>query len=349
MTDPLIKLNDYTRVADLVDKLPDGEVRCTACAHHCLIRPGRRGICQVRYNEGGELRAPWGYTAGIGVDPIEKKPFSHFLPGSIAYTFGMLGCNFHCRFCQNWVTSQVGKDDNCYDLSIHPISAKTIVQQAKQYGAEVIASSYNEPIITAEWAHAVFTEAKEQDLKCVMVSNGYASRDALFYLRPVMDGYKIDLKSMQELNYRSMGGVLSHVLESIRVAIDLGYWVEIVTLVIPDYNDEVDELWSTAREIASISRDIPWHITGFHPDYKMLDHNSTSANQLIQAAEIAQEAGLRYVYAGNLPGRVGSLENTYCPTCSTLLVERRGYMVIRNDLSGSGVCPQCHSKIAGVW
>jgi pyruvate formate lyase activating enzyme len=344
-------LDSHTIPASLVEEGDDGSVRCTACAHRCLIRAKKRGICGVRFNRDGQLLAPWGYTAGMAVDPIEKKPFSHLLPSADVLTFGMLGCNFHCDFCQNWLSSQVLRDPDIQQSTgmAQKVTPEQVVALALQSGAQAIASSYNEPIITAEWAHDIFALARENGLKTAMVSNGYATRVALEYLRPVMDGYKIDLKSMQEKNYRSMGAVLKHVIDSIAVAHDMGYWVEVVTLVIPDFNDSPAELWDAARTIVSVSPDIPWHVTGYHPDYKMLDHDPTSARHLQQAADIGQEAGLHYVYAGNLPGRVGPLENTYCPNCCSMLIERRGYTVTQYSITEKGTCPKCGQAIAGVW
>ena len=184
---------------------------------------------------------------------------------------------------------------------------------------------------------------------CAHVSNGNATPEALAYLRPYLAAYKIDLKTMQDRHYRELGGVLQHVLDTIRMAHELGLWVEVVTLVIPGFNDSPAELWDAARFLASVSPDIPWHVTAFHPDYKMTDRPATPAATLQQAAEIGQEAGLHYVYAGNLPGRVGSLEDTLCPHCQTLLVQRRGYTVLENRLSGRSTCPNCGETIPGVW
>ena len=344
-------LDQMTQPGFLQEDLGDGNLRCLACAHRCLIRPDKKGICRVRTNHSGQLYVPWGYTAGMAVDPIEKKPFSHFLPSSSVLTFGMLGCNFHCEFCQNWVSSQVLRDQKVipYSGMLQAVTPEQIVAYALQSGSKTIASSYNEPIISAEWAHDIFSLAKKNNLHTAMVSNGYATSEALEYLQPVMDGYKIDLKSMQEKKYREMGGELKHVLESITTAHKLGFWVEVVTLLIPGYNDDPAELWDAARAIMEVSADIPWHVTGFHPDYHMLDNPPTTAHHLQQAADIGQEAGLHYIYAGNLPGRVGSLENTYCPHCCSLLVERRGYSVTKVLVTPQGTCPKCNEKIAGVW
>jgi pyruvate formate lyase activating enzyme len=316
-----------------------------------LIKPGRRGICQVRFNQAGELRVPWGYVAALQIDPIEKKPFSHFLPGSEALSFGMLGCDFHCAYCQNWLTSQVLRDPRS-DQSVHHIREMTpakMVSIAKQNAAAVLVSTYNEPLITTEWAVSIFKEAQQAGLSCAYVSNGNATPEAISMLRPYLSAYKIDLKCMRDASYRQLGGVLQNVLDSIRLAHDSGLWVEVVTLVVPDFNDDPKELWEAARFLASISADIPWHVTAYHPDYRMTEHTNTSARSLQTAADIGQEAGLRYVYVGNLPGRVGSLENTYCPNCNALLIERYGYVLHEYNISPQGACPHCHQQIAGVW
>jgi pyruvate formate lyase activating enzyme len=336
---------------DLAETLPDNAVRCYACAHRCLIRDGRRGICQVRYNQDGKLRVPWGYVAGLQADPIEKKPFYHVLPGSDALTFGMLGCDFHCANCQNWVSSQFLRDPAADDSVgyLRRISPEQMVLAAKRAGAALIASSYNEPLITSEWAVSIFKLAVEQGLKCVYVSNGNATSQVLEYLRPYLSGYKIDLKTMRDKQYRQLGGVLNNVLDTIRKAHQLGLWVEVVTLVIPGFNDSTEELLDAGRFITSVSPDIPWHVTAFHPDYKLTEPHPTPAKTLQRAAEIGQESGLKYVYAGNLPGSLREYENTCCPKCQTLLVERTGYVIHQYRLTEKGACPKCGTKIAGIW
>lgn len=213
----------------------------------------------------------------------------------------------------------------------------------------MIASSYNEPLITSEWAVAVFRKAIEADLKCAYISNGNTTPEVLEYLRPYLSGYKIDLKSMRDRHYRELGGVLQHVLDSIRWAHDLGLWVEVVTLVVPGFNDSTEELMDAARYIASVSQDIPWHVTAFHPDYKMIDSPNTAVHTILKAAEIGQEAGLNFVYAGNIPGRVNEYENTYCPHCHTLLIERHGYTLLRYHLTPAGTCPKCNTAVPGFW
>ena len=237
-------LDKLTSPAELVIPQADGSVRCTACGHRCLVRPGRRGICQVRFNENGTMRVPWGYVAALNADPVEKKPFFHLLPGSIALTFGMLGCDFHCGYCQNWLTSQTLRDP-ASDESVNfvqRISPEQVVEVAQRYGAEVIASSYNEPLITSEWAVSVFKLATQAGIKCAYVSNGNATPEVLEYLRPYLSGMKIDLKSMQDKNYRQLGGVLKNVLDTIKRVKEMGLWLEVVTLVVPGFNDSNEEL-----------------------------------------------------------------------------------------------------------
>ena len=344
-------LDRLTAPGTLVEGLPDGDVRCVACGHRCLIRPGRRGTCRVRFNRDGELRVPWGYVAGLQSDPTEKKPFYHLLPGSDTLTFGMLGCDFHCGYCQNWLSSQALRDP-ASDGSvgyIRTITPEAMVHDGLRLGAQVIASSYNEPLITIEWAVEIFRLAKAAGLRCAFVSNGNATPEALRALSPYLTAYKVDLKTMQDRNYRQLGGVLGHVLDTIRAAHALGLWVEVVTLVVPGFNDSTDELMDAARFLAGVSPDIPWHVTAFHPDYRMTDPDPTTAETLIRAAEIGQEAGLKFVYAGNLPGRAGTYEHTVCPGCGKRLIERLGFAVLSYSLTDDGACPGCEQRIPGVW
>ncbi len=345
------KLDALTREGQLYQALTDNEVRCYACAHRCLIREGRRGICKVRFNRDGKLMVPWGYVAGLQVDPIEKKPFYHFLAGEDALSFGMLGCDFHCSYCQNWLSSQALRDSASDSAGnyIRTIEPEELVAYGRRGNASVVASTYNEPLITSEWAAAIFELAQQEGMKCVYVSNGNATPEVLEYLRPLMSGYKIDLKTMQDQQYRQLGGVLQHVLDSIQLAHELGFWVEVVTLVVPGFNDSTDELMDMARFVASVSPDIPWHVSAFHPDYRMTRPGRTPAKTLQRAAEIGQEAGLRYVYAGNMPGRIGDYEHTHCHHCQALLVKRYGYRIQDYRITGEGTCPECGTEIPGVW
>ncbi|MBI4279729.1 MAG: AmmeMemoRadiSam system radical SAM enzyme [Armatimonadetes bacterium] len=333
---------------ELYERLPGGKVRCHACGHRCVIFPGLRGICKVRFNDGGTLRVPWGYVAALQCDPTEKKPFFHVLPGSHTLTFGMLGCDLHCDFCHNWVTSQALRDPVA-GIPPEMVTPEQLVALALRHGGDLVGSSYNEPLITAEWAVAVFKRAKEAGLLTCFISNGNATREVLEYLRPWCDCYKIDLKAMNQKNYRSLGGRLETVLDSIQMVHDMGFWLEVVTLVIPGYNDSDGELRQAARFIASVSPDIPWHATAFHQDYKMLENESTGPRTLLRAAEIGVQEGLRYVYAGNLPGRVGPFEHTYCPQCRTPVIERWGFRILAYRLQPGGACATCGYRLPGVW
>ncbi len=327
----------------------EGErIRCVACGHRCLIGEGRRGICRVRFNQGGQLRVPFGYAAGVQCDPVEKKPFYHLYPGSDALTFGMMGCDFHCSYCQNWVTSQALRDSASL-AAIQAVTPEQLLAHGRELGARLVVSSYNEPLITAEWGVAVFQKAKAAGLACAFVSNGNATPEVLDFLRPWIIGYKIDLKSFDEKKYRTLGGTLHHVTEGIRLVHERGLWLELVTLLVPGFNDGEAELQQMARFIAGISRDIPWHVTAFHKDYKMGEPPNTLASQLVRAAEIGTEEGLHFVYAGNAPGQVGRWENTFCPHCRNELINRFGYLIREYRVSPEGTCPNCSTRIPGVW
>jgi pyruvate formate lyase activating enzyme len=344
-------LDSFSADAELVHGLEGGAVRCLACGHRCLVRPGRRGICRVRFNRGGRLRMPWGYVAGLQADPVEKKPFYHLLPGATALTFGMLGCDFHCPFCQNWVSSQALRDpaSEQMGLSVQRITPEGIADAAERTRAEIVVSSYNEPLITAEWAAAIFRPARERGCRTAIVSNGNATPEVLAYLRPLLDGMKIDLKAMRDSTYRTLGGVLKNTLDTIQGARAAGLWVEVVTLLIPGLNDDEAELWEAARFLAGVSPDIPWHVTAYHPEYRYESSHPTNAADLTKAAEIGQEAGLRYVYAGNLPGMVKELEDTLCPKCRGTVIRRRGYSILEYRLRDGGKCPECGEILAGIW
>lgn len=535
--DPLV------REGELYEKRDDGIVHCYACAHNCVIKPGGRGVCQVRYNLDGTLYVPWGYVSGVQSDPIEKKPFNHVLPGTDTLTFGMLGCDMHCSYCftgdtvvitdrgpvrfdelfnsverveqrrdgqvahpenlravaasgrwrivrhvykhsykgklaiispysmpelrctadhrvytttdpnsapepipakdltrdhyliapqryiaklqtadidemgsgsemiyqmpselspaehghaatvttktedyvlipleditfedyegdvynmaveeehnylanfflvkncQNWDISQTLRDSGS-GRSPEQVTPQQLVQLALHNDAKSLTSSYNEPLITSEWAVAVFKEARAAGLSCNYVSNGNATRGVLEYIRPYVDAYKIDLKSMDDKHYRSLGAVLDNILDGIRMVHELGFWLEIVTLVVPGFNDSDNELRDAARFIKSVSADIPWHVTAFHKDYRMVDADNTDPHTLLRAAEIGYSEGLHYVYAGNIPGHVESYEHTRCPSCHTILIKRIGYVVLDYQLTPEGTCSQCQNKIPGLW
>ena len=332
---------------DLYECHDDKSLTCFACGHRCLIKEGRDGICKVRFNENGKLYVPANYTAGIQCDPTEKKPFFHALPGSLALTFGMLGCDFHCGYCQNWITSQAIRDPKAISppQEVRPID---LIIHGKKHRAKLIVSSYNEPLITSEWAVQIFKEALKEGFVTGYVSNGNATPEVLDYIRPYTTLYKIDLKSFQDRNYRKLGGVLENVLKAIEMVYERGFWLEIVTLIVPGFNDSKEEFKSMAKFLLNLSPDIPWHVTAFHQDYKMHDPDNTTSETLVRAAEIGYDLGLNFVYAGNLPGRVGKFENTFCPNCHELLIERFGFQVVQNELE-NGKCPKCKTAIPGVW
>ena len=344
------QLRALTREADpaLIHRHPDGKIRCLACGHRCLVGPGRCGVCRVRYNEDGHLRVPSGYVAAIAVDPVEKKPFFHCLPGAEALSFGMLGCDLHCSYCQNWLTSQALRDPAAV-APIRPMSAEQIVSAALTHHAPLVVSTYNEPLITSEWAVEVFTRARAEGLRCAYVSNGNATPEVLDYLAPHLTAYKVDLKTFDDANYRRLGGVLSNVLETIAGVYARGIWLEVVTLIVPGLNDSAGELRSMAQFLARISPDIPWHVTAFHGDYNMNDRDSTPLQTLESAARMGREEGLRYVYAGNLHLEGQGLEDTRCPACQTTLIRRRGFRITENILPANGLCPTCNSPQPGVW
>lgn len=340
-------LTRLTREGELFEKLPGQRLRCYSCGHRCLIPEGRPGICKVRFNKGGILYVPAGYVGALQCDPVEKKPFFHALPGSLALSFGMLGCDFKCGYCQNWLTSQALRDPEAQSPP-QVVSADYLVGAAEHYGAPIIASTYNEPLITSEWAVEVFRVARREGLVCSYVSNGNATPEVLEYIRPYVDLYKVDLKGFDDKNYRKLGGLLQTVLDAIKLLVEKGFWLEVVTLIVPGFNDGEDELKAIAEFLASVSLDIPWHVTAFHQDYKMLDRDNTPLRLLLRAAELGKQAGLRFVYAGNIPGRVGPFENTYCPHCNALLIERFGYEILQNTVQ-DGHCPTCRHAIPGRW
>lgn len=343
----LLAENTMLSAPELVRAESNDAVRCLACGHRCTILPGRSGVCRVRFNDGGHLRAPAGYVAGVQIDPIEKKPFFHAYPGRDALSFGMLGCDLHCSYCQNWVTSQALRDDAAVSRPQF-CGPERLIELAKTNRVPVLVSTYNEPLITADWAVEIFKLAAAEGIRCGFVSNGNATPEVLEFIRPYVDLYKVDLKGFDDRNYRKLGGVLENVLQSIRLLRKMDFWLEIVTLVIPGFNDGDEELCGIAEFLAGISPDIPWHVTAFHPDYKMTDPPRTPAETLLRAFDIGKSAGLRNVYPGNLPGAVGDRENTICPTCGECLIRRMGFIVTENRMSGDS-CPRCRTRIPGVW
>jgi pyruvate formate lyase activating enzyme len=335
----------------LIERESGGDIRCFACGHRCLVKPGRDGVCRVRFNEEGQLWVPFGYVGALACDPIEKKPFFHVLPGSDALTFGMLGCDFHCGYCQNWVTSQMLRDPEAVSPA-RAVTPDALVDMAIEQGAPVVASSYNEPLITSEWAVEIFKVARGRGLKCAYVSNGNGTPQVLDFLRPYVEAYKVDLKTFSDKNYRQLGGVLENVTRTIRDLKERGFWVEIVTLVVPDFSDDPEDLKRMADFLASVDPLMPWHVTAFHPDYKFdrqKGFRQTTTEDLMKVVEHGERAGLKYIYPGNLPGRVGGGENTRCHHCGATVIERRGFMVTSNRVGEDGLCPNCGGALPGIW
>ena len=343
----LLSDNTMTSAPELALPEANGRVRCVACGHRCSIQPGKSGVCRVRFNTDGELRAPSGYVAGLQIDPIEKKPFYHAFPARDALSFGMLGCDLHCGYCQNWFTSQALRDDAAVARP-NFVSPEKMIAAAIHHKVPVIVSTYNEPLITADWSVEIFKLANAEGIRCGFISNGNATPEVLEFIRPYVDLYKVDLKSFDDRSYRSLGCTLQNVLDTIKRLAQMDFWVEIVTLIIPGFNDSDDELKRIADFVASVSTDMPWHVTAFHPDYKMTDPPRTPTETLIRAYDFGKSAGLRYVYPGNIHDGVGNRENTYCPSCERLLIRRRGFVVEENRMKGS-TCPFCDEPIPGVW
>ncbi|MBI4717547.1 MAG: AmmeMemoRadiSam system radical SAM enzyme [Planctomycetes bacterium] len=339
--------NTMASAPQLVQRYDDGRVRCLACGHRCVILPEHSGVCRVRFNSGGELRAPGGYVAGVQIDPIEKKPFYHAFPARDALSFGMLGCDLHCSYCQNWVTSQALRDDAAVARPSF-CTPERLIELALANKTPVIVSTYNEPLITADWAVEIFKLARAEGIACGFISNGNGTPQVLEFIRPYVCLYKVDLKGFDDRNYRKLGGVLENVLETIKLLKKMDFWMEIVTLVVPGFNDDDEELKKLAGFLVGVSPDMPWHVTAFHPDYKLTDPPRTPAATLHRAYDIGKAAGLKHVYVGNLPGGVGPRENTFCSGCGKWLIKRRGFIVEDNRMKG-GACPFCDTTVSGVW
>ncbi len=340
-------LAENTVEGSLYSAMPNGWVNCFSCGHRCKIPPGKDGICRVRFNQGGKLYVPFGYAAGIQLDPVEKKPFFHAYPGSKALSFGMLGCDYHCPYCQNWVTSQALRDPDAVS-SVERVTQEELVDLALRYKAKILTSTYNEPLITSEWAVEIFKIAKKVGLVTSYVSNGNGTPEVLDYIQPWVDLYKVDLKGFSQKEYSRLGGSLNNVLDTIKSVYQRGMWIEIVTLIVPGFNDSSEELSDIAGFIHSVSPDIPWHVTAFHQDYRMVEPDNTPVKSLLRARTIGLKKGLHYVYAGNRPGEVGETENTICPSCETTLIERLGFRIVSNRLD-HGCCHKCGTKIPGRW
>ena len=333
------------REAMFYERLEGGLVRCHLCSHFCKIRDGERGICGVRENRDGVLYSMvYGKLVARAVDPIEKKPLFHFLPGTLSYSIATVGCNFRCLNCQNYDISQMPKPRG--PVFGEDVTPEEIVEDAKRYGCKSIAYTYTEPTIFFEYAYETAKLASREGIKNVFVTNGYISEEALRAMAPYLDAANIDLKSFSDEFYRRVcGGRLKPVLDAIMLYKDLDIWIEITTLVIPNLNDSEENLRRIAEFIKNLDEEVPWHVSRFFPAYKLLDAPPTSIDSLNLARKIGFDAGLKHVYQGNVP-REG--ENTYCPNCGKLLIERHGYQILRYDLKDSR-CPHCNSRIKGVW
>ena len=331
--------------ARLWKKLERQTVHCHLCAHECKIPEAKLGVCGVRRNDRGILNTlVYADVIAAHVDPIEKKPLYHYLPGSLAYSIATIGCNFKCGFCQNWQISQAPADEN----GIHSgreTPPEKVVEQAKKNGCRSIAYTYTEPTIFFEYAFDVARLAHEAGVYNVFVTNGYMTRQALDEIRPYLDAANVDLKSFRADFYRkNCRARLQPVLDTISAMRSLGVWVEVTTLVIPGENDADEELRQVAEFIAGVDREIPWHLSAFHPDYEFTDHKATPLATLRKAKELGQQAGLKHIYLGN----VMEGGNTFCPSCRKEVIKRH-YMGLDDSRLQDGRCPYCGTAIAGVW
>ena len=327
------------------EKLDNHAVQCHLCAHHCVIARGKRGICGVRENRGGILcTLVYGRSIAENIDPIEKKPLFNFLPGSKSFSIATAGCNFRFLHCQNHDISQMPR--NRAVIMGKNLSPEDVVSLAKKNGCESISYTYTEPTIFYEYAYDIAKLASAEGLKNIFVTNGYITEGPLRTISPYLDAANIDLKSFTEGFYKKIcGAKLQPVLDAIKLYRDLNIWIEITTLIIPTHNESPRELEQIASFIKDLGTDIPWHITAFHPTYRLTDRSSTPVSALMQARDIGIRAGLRYVYVGNVPGERG--ENTYCYKCGELLIERCGFRIVRNSISDAQ-CPKCQTKIDGI-
>jgi len=332
------------REAMLWRALEGGRVECFLCAHRCVIAPAKLGICGVRENRERKLfTLVFGEVIAAHIDPIEKKPLYHFFPGTTSFSIATVGCNFRCPFCQNWQISQVKKGARGFGNG-HRLSPEEIVREARRSGCRSISYTYTEPTIFFEYAYETARLARQAGLTNVFVTNGYMTGEALRTIQPYLDAANVDLKAFREETYKKVCGArLEPVLASIRLMSELGIWVEVTTLVVPGMNDGERELAALAGFIAGVSVDIPWHISRFHPDYKYTQAEATPLATLRRAHDLGKQAGLRYIYIGNV---WGESEGTQCPQCGKSLLRRSGFKVEENRLS-EGRCPFCGASIAG--
>jgi pyruvate formate lyase activating enzyme len=338
---------DGAREALLYEPRDDGSVVCILCAHRCKMKPGQLGKCRVRENRDGRLVTLVGdRIVSAAIDPIEKKPFYHFLPGSLSYSIATVGCNFHCRFCQNWSIAHWPRlEPGSFPGT--PVTPQSIIRAAENGDCRSIAYTYTEPTVFFELALETCTLAAEAGIKNVFVTNGFLTAEALDLITPVLHAASVDLKSFRAEFYDELcRGQLEHVLNTIRDLRDRDIWLEVTTLIIPGQNDSDEELVQLSHWLAGVDRDIPWHVSAFFPDYEMTDLSPTPASILHRAARIGRQAGLRHVYTGNVPDDAWS--DTACSGCGRILIRRCGYRVSENALS-CGRCPGCGTGVAGVW
>jgi len=340
-----------TRTAPAAEELSvadeKGVLRCLACAHRCAFDGDRTGACGVREARGGKMTAPFGYVARRYVRAVETNTVYHVEPGAKALTFGMYGCDLRCPYCHNWKLSQALREG--LDGAPVDTTASALVDEAVGAGCRVICAAYNEPMIAAEWVRAVFAEAKERGLRTMVVSDGNTTKEALAYLRPVTDVYRVDLKGFDAAQYKTLGGRFEPVLAAIAEARALGFWVEVVTLVVPGFNDDDAGLRTLMKKLLAIDPDLPWHLNAFQPRYKMKDRPAQSAALLVSVAGAAYARGMRFVYVGNVTSAFGELEHTRCPSCHTTVIERRNYETTKNTLAPGGKCPSCDAPIPGLF
>jgi len=327
-------------------KNKNNSVNCFLCSHHCHIKDGGYGMCAVRLNKEGTLYSlNYGKVIALNIDPIEKKPLYHFLPGSKSYSIACVGCNFQCGFCQNWQISQ-GKIAKELSLFEYRLSPQRIVEEAISNNCPSISYTYTEPTIYFEFALEVSRLAKEKGLLNVFVTNGYMSKESLEGIKPYLDAANVDLKSLSEDFYKKIcKASLAPVLDNIVLMKKLNIWVEITTLIIPGKNDSKEELGDIAEFIANLDKNIPWHISAFHPDFEFSELVPTPLKTLELAFNIAKEKGIKYVYLGNVSG--DNKENTFCPACGKILIKRKGF-VIGGNIIKENKCPYCKEEIAGI-
>lgn len=334
------------KTAMLYERLADNKVRCNVCAHRCVIFDGRRGICGVRENRGGELFSlVYGRVISEAIDPIEKKPFFHFYPGSASFSFATVGCNFHCRWCQNWSISQVVRDEG--RIEGYARSPEDLVRLAQAYGCRSIAYTYTEPTIFFDFAYDTAKLAHAAGIANVFVTNGYLTPEAIETIQPYLDAANVDLKGFSERLYRKWCGArLQPVLDALKLMKRAGIWVEVTTLIVPGLNDSDAELRDAAEFIAKeLGVETPWHLSRFYPAYQVLDRPPTPVALLKKAREIGYAAGLRYVYEGNVPGSEG--ETTLCWSCHRAVIRRYGFRIVAYRLR-NGRCPDCGAMVDGI-